>query len=45
MYALLIIDAIGNVREWTRGTLRRVKALVASLPANGWSMYGIVDVS
>lgn len=42
MYAILIVDAIGNVREWTRGTKKLCNQLAERLPENGWALHSIV---
>ena len=42
MYALLIIDGAGHVREYERGTLRACRAAADLLPARGWREYALL---
>ncbi len=42
-HVLLIIDAIGNVREWMRGTKKECEQYVRILTNedNGWSFFAL----
>ncbi len=44
MYCILIIDAIGNVKQWQRGNWPTVQQWAKMLPANGWTLHSIVEV-
>lgn len=44
MYAILIVDAIGNVRTWEMGTYDYCVRMSGYLPENGWSLYEIVSL-
>jgi hypothetical protein len=44
MWALLIENCQGDVREWSRGGWRELVQSARHLPQNGWSFHSLVKL-
>lgn len=45
MYAILIVDNIGNVRHWQTMTHKAAQEAIKCLPANGWAFHSLVELA
>ena len=41
MYVVLIVNAIGEIREWTRGSFLKCRLAAESLPMHGWRLRNV----